>query len=225
MTLAITYAEVRRELGRFLAIGEDPTQWSADDVTRVADIILRGSRRFYFPEPGMLEDKSLIGHDWTFIQDSLSVTLATLTTYHDLPSDFIRLVSRPSIAGNSQPLELTTEANIRNLANSSVGEGDPVYYVIERIKPSSTDLSYQIGLYPQPIGTPTLEGDYIFDPPVASASQAPVVPSDHAETYLASLLAAAEEIMNYESSSGQHMERFKRMLAASIIRDQTIGQE
>ena len=50
-----------------------------------------------------------------------------------------------------------------------------------------------------------------------------MVTDDHAETYLEALLAMAEEIMNPETTNGFHRERFKGMLAASVLRDQTIG--
>ena len=148
MALTLTYAQVRRELGRFLAIGEDPTQWSTDDVTRVADIILRGTRRFSFPGPETLESEELIGHNWSFLIQALSVTLAASTTNHDLPSDFVRMASLPSISGNKYPLTETTEENIRNLANASSGEGEPTYFAIEITKPTASPFVYQILVHP-----------------------------------------------------------------------------
>lgn len=223
MSLVITYAEVRRELGRFLAIGEDPTQWSTDDVTRVADIILRGSRRFYFPGPGVVEDASLLNHDWSFLIQSLSETLAASTLAHDLPSDFVRMASLPSISGNEFPLTETSEQNIRNLENASSGEGEPTYYAIEITKPTASPLVYQIIVHPKPTEALTLEGDYVFSPTVASSTQAPIVTDDHAEAYLQALLASAEEIMNPETTTGFHRERFKEQLSYAIMRDKTIG--
>lgn len=224
MALTLTYDEIRRELGRFLGIGEDPLVWDSADVTRIADVIKRGSRRFYFPEPGMIEDQPLIRHDWSFIKDTLSVTLTANTTYHDLPSDFERMVGIPSLVGGEYPLELKMESELRHLANAGDGEGEPQYYTIQRETPSSEDLLYQVGLYPQPKALLSLEGWYLFDPPVPSASQAPVVPSNHAETYLAALLAQADEVFNYETQSeGRHLERFKKLLASSILYDRSIG--
>lgn len=224
MALTLTYAETRREVGRLLAIGEDPAQWPSEDTTRVTDIIRRGSRRFYYPEPGMVDDETLIGHSWSFIQTELSVTLTADTTYHDLPSDFQRLTEKPSIDGNTFPLEEVAESAIRDLINSGSGTGDPQYYAIKRSSPSSEDLSYRIAIYPQVPSSKTLVGWYEFDPAVMSASQAPIVPSRHAETLLAAILATADENLNYESATeGKHMERFRRLLVGSILYDKMIG--
>lgn len=225
MALTLTYAEIRRELGRFLAIGENPVNWSADDSTRVEDIIRRGSRRFYFPDTSLIEDAEMSLHAWSFIQDAMTVSLTVATTYHDLPSDFVRLVSRPSITASDRPLEWTTEDNIRNLDNAGAGEGYPAYYTIERKKPSSEALAYTIGLHPQPFKAMTLTGDYVFEPAEPSMSQAPIVGVDHAETYLAALIATADEIMNPETSDGSLMQKFIKMLATSLRRDMTIGVE
>ena len=221
---SVTYAQLRRELGRFLAIGETPTEWDSADVTRVADIIRRGVRRFYFPEPSVISDATLLGHNWSFITDDLSVTLAANTDYHALPSNFVRVVGKPTIQGGEYPLEQITERDFRNLVNTGSGVGDPQYYTLKRSTPSTADLSYKIGVYPNPTSEMTLQGQFVFDPPEPSASQDPIVTQPHAETIIAAVLATADEVMNYETQTeGRHLERFKTLLASSIISDQTIG--
>lgn len=223
-TGSVSYSQLTREIGRFLAIGEDISEWDSTEITRVSDIIRRGVRRFYYPEPAVLGDKALIGHIWSFLTDDLSVILSSGTAYHSLPSDFIRIVGKPSISGGSYPLEEITERDFRNLVNTGAGIGDPQYYTLKRSTPSTSDLSYQIGLYPYPSSEMILEGQYMFDPPEPSASQAPVVTQPHAETLISAVLATADEVMNYETGGeGRHLERFKSLLASSIIADQTIG--
>lgn len=221
---SVTYAQLRRELGRFLAIGETPSSWDSTDVTRVDDIIRRGVRRFYFPEPSLLGDTALVGHNWSFIIDDLSVSLSSGQTYHPLPTNFIRMVEKPTISGGDYPLEEVTERDFRNLLNIGDGQGTPQYYTVKRTTPSSSDLGYKLGLYPAPRAGLTLEGQYVFDPPEPSQTQDPVVTQYHSETMISGVLATADEVMNYETQSeGRHLERFKTLLASSIIADQTIG--
>lgn len=221
---SITYAEMRREIGRFLAIGEVTSEWSSEDVTRVADIIRRGTNRFYFPEPSVLGETALVGHNWSFLIDDLSVSLVAGQTYHALPNNFLRFVGKPTVSGGEYPLELISEKDFRSLINTGAGQGDPQYYTIKRSTPSTEDLTYKIGVYPATSSSMTLEGQYVFDPPQPSVSQDPIVTRYHNETMMAAVLASADEIMNYETQSeGIHRERFRTLLASSIISDQTIG--
>jgi hypothetical protein len=221
---SLSYDSLRREVGRFLAIGEEPSQWDGGDVVRVDDIIRRGMRRFYFPEPSVLGDSALVGHNWSFIIDDLYLSLSSAATYHTLPASFIRMVGKPTIVGGEYPLEEVTERDFRNLLNVGSGIGKPQYYTIKRSTPRTSDLAYKVGLYPIPLSGLTLEGQYVFDPPAPSSSQDPVVTAPHVETLISSVLATADESMNYETySGGGHMERFKTLLASSILYDKSIG--
>lgn len=224
MSLSLTYDEIRRELGRFLGIGSDFTAWPAAEVVNVADVIRRGSRRLYYPEVGMLPEgsESLAGHKWSFLQSQLSVSLASETTYHALPSDFVSMSERPSIQDSDYPLQEVFESDIRDMINAEAGIGNPQYYAIKR-SAAIDPLSYRIVVYPIPTKVFTLVGWYQFNPPEISNSQPPIVPSNHAETFLASLLATADEMFNLESTNFRHLERFKSLLAASILQDKSIG--
>lgn len=221
---SITYGELRREIGRFLAIGESPSEWSSEDITRVADILRRGTNRFYFPEPSVLGESALVGHNWSFLIDDLSLSLSEGSSYHNLPTNFLRMVGKPTIIGSDYPLELVGERDFRNLVNIGDSGGFPQYYTVKRSTPSTSDLRYKIGLYPAPRAGLTLEGQFVFDPPEPSSGQDPVVTKYHNETMIAAVLATADEMMNYETQSeGIHQQRFKTLLASSIIADQTYG--
>jgi len=227
MSLTLTYSEIRREIGRFLGIGTDHSSWSAGDVSSVEDAIRRGSRRFYYPDATAIppEIKDLIGHQWSFLQSSLSVALTAGTTYFDLPSNFVRIAERPSIDRNDFPLMEIKEIDLRDLLNIGPGSGPPQYYSIVR-NSSASPLAYQIGVYPQPTVAMTLVGRYTFMPDDISDTQAPIVPANHSETFLSSILAAADLTLNYETASeGKYEARFRQLLAASIIADQSIGGE
>jgi len=219
----LTYDQVARELGRRLHVGEDPDDWDTLTSQQMDDVILRGSRMLYFPPATMISDQALVNHNWSFIVESLSMTLSDATTYNDLPSDFVRLTGKPTIAGSEYPLEPISEAKIRALSSASSGLGDPQYYHIRRETPSSADLLYQIGVYPQPVGDKTLTGEYVFDPTVASEAQDPIVPSWAAEAYLAALYYAGDMLLNHPNVDPKLEENFKELLAASILWDKGIS--
>lgn len=224
MSLALTYNEIRREVGRFLGFTADYANWPSDDATTVADAIRRGSRRFYFHAPVQIGEQLVAGHHWSFLEKELDVTL-TASVFNNLPSDFLRMSEPPTIDGGEYPLEEVSESKIRDLQNDSDGIGDPVYYAIKR-NDAASDLAYRIMLYPTPTAGQVLSGWYTFDPPEIGASQEPIVPSIHAECFLESILAAADEMMNYETgAAGQHQQRFQSLLSAAVLHDQTIGSQ
>ena len=61
-TLAITYSDLLRELGRDLGWGRNPGRWKEDDRIDAEDCIKAGLRSFYIPLP--LDGKS---HRWSFL--------------------------------------------------------------------------------------------------------------------------------------------------------------
>ena len=223
----LTYAQLLREIGRFLAIGEDSTSWGTLRTQKVEDGILRGSRRFYFDGFAMLDPENPVAHSWSFIQDVMSVTLVKDTTRNDLPADFMKLLGVPSLSSATasyQPLERRSADEIRHLSEAHSGfGGTPIYYSIDRENPSSAALLYQVGVYPQPDVAMTLNARYIFDPTVASTSQAPILTSLHAETYIASILSVMDELFNIETTDFRMLERFKALLRVSIANDRMLG--
>lgn len=225
MSLALTYDEIRREAGRFLAVGTDFGSWSSDVTTGVSDAIRRGSRRFYYPEAISLPEGqgALAGHAWSFLQTDMTINIVAGTQYYDLPTDFVRITERPTIAGSDYPLAEIREHQLRDLINAESGVGNPQYYVIKRNATGGT-LRYQIGLYPTPVNAAVLSSRYLFNPPAISSMQEPIVNPGASEAFLAAILASADEIFNYETQSeGRQLERFKTLLAAAILSDQQIG--
>lgn len=222
MATAITYDWIRREIGRFLAFNDDHNQWSPEDAQRVADIIARGSRRFYYPETMVIGDQALPHHDWSFLQKLATLAL-TANLRQPLPADFVRITERPTIDTQSTPLEEVSDSDIRTLDNAG-STGTTVYYAVKR---STVDpLSYEMMFHPVPAGGEALQFWYLFQPAEIGPTQDPIVPVNHTETYIAVVLATADEMMNYETASeGRHLERAKTLMLASMRMDRTIGDE
>lgn len=239
MSMPITYAEITREIGRFLGIGENQADWTDEDGVRVTDILLRGSRRFYFPETTIGEDgRPIARHNWSFLQAEFAdfinpenpYTLIDNQVWQYLPADFMRLAERLTIQGESFPLEEILEGDLRGLINSGTFDGPPQYYAIKlnNIPPVSTSIpTYMLGLHPVPTNGMILNGWYLKTPMPVGPTNPPVCPDIHAETLMESMLMVADEMMNYETGGGTgvHFQKFKALLLNSIALDDSIGAE
>lgn len=90
VSLSVTYSLLKREIGRYLSLNSDDTQWSVNQIASVNDIIQEGYRQFLTPaiiSPGM-------AHVWSFLQasDTLQIwpdvtgTVSGSPVYADLKS-------------------------------------------------------------------------------------------------------------------------------------------
>ena len=48
-TLSSQYSDFRIAIAHFMGLGIDSTAWSTDEVSRIAMILKRGLRQFYYP--------------------------------------------------------------------------------------------------------------------------------------------------------------------------------
>ena len=217
MSHTTTYQEIRAELGLFLGISDNPAVWSPEDTARVERIIRRGGRRFYYPE-----DAGAGSHTWSFLQRTAVVPLTQGQTSYPLPADFVRLTGEPTLPGIGQPLHEVTDEEFRQLRAAEAISGQPVYYTVRRR--DGSDLGYELALHPAPLDETTLDIRYVYDPPAIGLNSPPPVPANHAECLLAAVLSVADESLNYETQSeGRHLERYRRLLAASIESDRSLG--
>ena len=78
--LSVTYDELRREVGRFLGYGRDPSDWAggSDEEVDVDDFLRSGVRRVLTPPPLPGEK---YGYEWSFLKPttSLSTTIPYTT--------------------------------------------------------------------------------------------------------------------------------------------------
>lgn len=83
-TLIQTYSTLRRAIGAHLGYGRDPTAWSSDETTDVADILKSGLMQAYFPPP---HQQGRRAHEWSFLKP-----LAQLTTVAPYTTGTITIV-------------------------------------------------------------------------------------------------------------------------------------
>ena len=96
--LTVTYETLRREIGRFLGHGHDPTDWEADTevVADIGDLLRSGVRRVLTPPPLPNEKYS---HEWSFLRPA-----ATLTTTAPYVTGTVTIVAGvATIAGGTWP--------------------------------------------------------------------------------------------------------------------------
>lgn len=75
-TLGMTYASLRREIGRSLGYGRDPSLWIADSDAEVdvLDFLRSGVRRVITPPPIPGEKYA---HEWSFLKSTISFSTAS----------------------------------------------------------------------------------------------------------------------------------------------------
>jgi hypothetical protein len=73
-SLQLTYAEIRREVGRLMGWNRDPAgtpPWTADQISDAADMIAGGLRQFYYPP--ILPGEATM-HRWSFLKARTTLT-------------------------------------------------------------------------------------------------------------------------------------------------------
>lgn len=219
MTLKITYAELEREVGRFLGFDRNPANWSSDQDQDVQDIIAGGQRHFYWP-PSLGEGPA---HRWSFLCPHASLSITPDTYKYSLPDDFVRVCSAFTYSEDDHNGRLVSvpDDRIRSLLSGGSRKGVPRYCSI--VPRSQDDTGYELWLFPIPDQPLTLSYRYEKTPStLGDSNQEHLGPATHSELLLSACLMVADKMLNGESiapDGGLHAQRFFRQLAASIATD------
>lgn len=217
MPLSLNYDSLRQEISRHagytgtLATMASITGASAD----VESALVRGQRKFYFQA----------GHVWSFLQKSLTVSLAAGAETTDLPEDLWQIIGSLSFAADSklQPISIVSEEQIRALRAQSDTTGVPIYAAI-RARAVIDGRRYELLTYPRPDVAYELTGRYAYEPPMLDdRTPNPAGGALHSETLLAACLCAVDERLGPEDGQSVHCARYAEALAASIKIDQELS--
>jgi hypothetical protein len=218
MSLALTYDDLRRDLGRFLGWGRDFDRWGSDEQSDCDAIIAAGLRRFYYPKPAEGQSQ----HTWTFLRRVSDITLEASTRSYDLPDDFGGSSTDLTFADGSQhrPATQVSEEHIRALYAQSVATGTPKYFAVRtRSNVGTSGTAYELLVSPIPDTTYAVQVRYAITPTTISAANPhPLGGPQHSQTIIEACLAAAEETLG--DTEGIHANRFAALLAISISLDQ-----
>lgn len=219
MSLAVTYETLQCSIGRFLGYDRDPGNWSEDEQADVEEVIAKGLRQFYRPPRLPSERES---HQWSFMRPLGTLEITTGTGDYEMPSDFADLDGDLYyVTTELSPHRIRTvhEGRILELRQRNHYAQTTTYPREAAIVPvkgdGSEELVYQLMIWPLPDADYTLKFRYFArQQMLTDAADIPLGGSEHAETILASCLAAAESFLDDER--GNKYQEFMDQLAASV---------
>lgn len=231
-TLTQSLKDLYGAVGRFLGYGRgelnNDTMWSQAQKADVEEVIKSGYRQFLFPPPAGGSGSS---YDWSFLQPTATLTLASGSQTIQLPDDF----------GEPQgPVTMTSAASTIPWQIPIRGEG-VIRQMFQQL-PDATGRPEMIAFQPikgtqpthgqryQAYVFPAADGDYqitlryyvLADAlkeslPFAYGGMA------HSETIREACLMAAEQFL--DDTAGVHTMKFQERLAASISLDRRMKPE
>lgn len=221
-SLSAGYPEIRREVGRMLGLDRDPSNWTSDQSTDVDDIIRRGLRQFYKPP---VLDGERTAHTWSFLHPTTTLTTTASDNTDTLPDDFGGLIGGFTYAADVayHKIEVVPESQIRHLISFNVSTGFPIKVAIRPRSSDGTDgQRFEALWWPTPDAAYTLSYRYIVNPSMLNASAPyPLGGMNHAETVMASCLAAAESTL--DDTHGVRWTEYLMKLRASVAHDRKFG--
>jgi hypothetical protein len=223
-TSNLKYSDFAKAVARFLGHGYAiPTD--ADQLAEVDRYVQSGYKSFIWPDSG---------HRWSFLRKAATIAAAASDALYDLPDDYAGMAtSRMTFAdeGSWPPVELVSDEIMRQKTQErSTSTGRPCFASVHPKTRTSAAYSqrYELQLWPVPDVAYTLSYRYDVLVNALTYSAGPPVVDDyplggamHAETIMASCLAAAEQSANDEV--GLYTSKFAAKLAASIRRDMILG--
>lgn len=116
-----------QEVGHFLGIGRDYTQWDANDLARVDSVVQSGVMQVYFPPP--LEQTSTSDeqdenakdsrrrkpHTWSFLNQLGTFETKEGVYEYELPEDFVGSQGDLVISTGQCRLPIVSEEHLRTL--------------------------------------------------------------------------------------------------------------
>lgn len=219
-TLAVSYDDLRREVGLFLGWGRDPSTWTSDQGTDFTYVLKDGLARFYWPTD---EDGKAMDHEWSFLTTTSKMTTIDGQFEYDMPDDFGDIVGPVFYAAASFTVEIEVidAWQMRRMQQNATGEGKPVYVAFEAQRMSGLEQQrWKMMLHPTPGDGYEIVYRYniLPDALVDATREYPYGGAMYRETIVEAVLSAAE-LKFMDGTSGEHTLAFRRALAAAIGRD------
>lgn len=228
-TLALTFDDLRKQVGVYLGYGDSPSRWQQCQTEEVRRDLDSGLRAFYFPALMPGDRKS---HEWSFLRPTGSFITADGIGDYDLPEDFGGLIGSLTLQDDDSAyfnITLTGEGRIRALRQNNLqtltASGRPE---LAAVRPKDhdglTQQLFEVLLWPTPITTNTIQFRYnVLPSALTSTLKHPYGGAAYSETVLLACLAAAERRQN--DNIGMYNQQFMQALQASIARDRSTMAE
>lgn len=215
-TLSIELLELRQQVGDYLGWGR--SGWDSTTTDKIDSCIQSGLRQFYVPPviPG-----SPVHHVWSFLHPTTTLTTVADTADYDMPDDFGNIEGDLTFdpETTTDPVRVVGEGRMRQLRQDLELTGYPKYAAIRwKAATGESGQRQEILLWPTPDDEYTLYYRYaVLAGKLTTSLSYPLGGMLHAETVLASCLAAAEA--RYNGGRGQKWNEYVERLAASIAMD------
>lgn len=225
-TLAIHRNKLRERVGFHLGYGRGETAgenaWSTKKALTINELVDSGLRRFYQPDLGGLT------HEWSFLKPTGTIPLASGDQEAMLPDDFGSLNGDVLVTGDTstawQAIKEIGAGKIRELYSANpTSSGDPQVCAVVPLKETTylKGQRYSLSIYPQASQDHTLQFSYNLLPGSLTTDRPyPYGGAQHAETILASCIAAAEFFL--DGIKGACELDFQQQLAASVVQDRRL---
>jgi len=217
-SLILTFTNLLSETGYYLGFGRDTAVYDSEQTARATAAVEAGLRSFYYPE--QVNQFQFTG--WSFLSKLGTITTVASDYDYDLASDFEAINGPLNWAATKGrvPVEIISEGDILSLQQQSSGTGIPLFAAIRSKSSTGTAVqTWEALLWPTPSIAESLY--YQYDAQALKADGTALYPlgqPSHSETIKEACLAAAELLEN--DVEGPHASRFKRLLKASMDRDQ-----
>jgi hypothetical protein len=224
-SLALTYDDLRAEVGIYLGFGGVADDWTEEQRAAIESCVSSGLRRFYYPSP--IDGQT--DYSWSFLRPMAEFLLREGTNVVPMPPDFGQpigplFIMAPS-GGAFEPVKLEGEGVLKNQYSiAGTATGPPAHATVRPIKgtTSSSGQRHELYVWPTADKDYTLALPYYVNPEhLNTAFPYHMGGPQHAETVLESCLAVAEERKD-DQVNGPHKIAFKERMAASIAADRRL---
>ena len=223
-TLSLARTELQQEIGHFLGYTRASEKWSSGELADINAALGKGLRQFYFPP--ILQGENL-AHEWSFLRPVDTLTTENGVKDYDMPADFGGIDGPMTFAATTgyPPVAVVGEGQIRQLRQrTSISDRPQLVAIRPKESTGSAGQRFEALFYPTPNAAFTLAyRKIILANALTSDAPYPLGGMAHAETLLASCLAAAES----QSVDGQttKWQFFIQRLTASISHDRKANSQ
>ncbi len=218
------YANLRISIADYLGWTRSSGNWSADEISRLDEIINAGYLQFIYPVP--LQNEAT-AHRWSFLRPTATLTTAADQYLYDLPSSFGAMVGdlvydeAESVHG---VIEQTTPGMIdRNRACNSAAGRPHLFALRPKTVGMASAQVTELMLYPTPDAI--YEIVYHYDAkvdPLSASNAYPLGGQAHSETILQSCRDVAAARYKDDAAGREHAMYLER-LRASVEADRRLS--
>lgn len=202
--LEVSRAYLKRLIALELGLPAHPSAWTLTQQNEIKLYLEQGLRSFYHP----------LGHEWSFLRKSSSLSSASGQTTITLPADFSALDGPLAYtSGEQRQLAVVGEGKIRSI--KSTDSGKPLYCAMR-----AADSGYEL-VFERPFDAAyEIEYRYVVNPAaIDGEDDLPLGGQFHHQTIIEACLSCVEQS---KGAAGHHTQKFADRLTASITRDKLL---